>query len=48
MGILKTKNKNKNKGIHLDVEDNNIVCFYDGDEGKPLGEGEHITKQWSF
>ena len=30
-----------------DVEDD-IIYFHDGDEGIPLGEGEHIVKAWSF
>ena len=49
----KTANKNKKKERNIDVidedvEDNSIVCFFDGDEGRPLAEGESITQQWSF
>jgi len=57
--ILKTKenkkvNKKKKKGKLSDityeeeVEDNNIVCFYDTDEGRTLGEGERVVSAWSF
>jgi len=57
--LLKTKknkkvNKKKKKGELSDindeeeVEDNNIVCFYDSDEGRTLGEGESVVSAWSF
>ena len=31
-----------------DVEDDMICCFHDGDEGRLLGEGESVVKEWSF
>ena len=57
--LLETKknkkvNKKKKKGKLSDitdeeeVEDNKIVCFYDSDEERPLGEGESVVSAWSF
>ena len=49
----KPTNKKGKKCINIDaidedVEDNRIVCFYDGDEGRPLGVDERVEKVWSF
>jgi len=50
----KPTNKKGKKRINIDeevdeeAEDNRIVCFYDGDEGRPLGVDEHVEKVWSF
>jgi predicted phage replisome organizer len=57
--LLETKknkkvNKKKKKGKLSDitdeeeVEDNKIVCFYESDEERPLGEGESVVSAWSF
>ena len=57
--LLETKknkkvNKKKKKGKLSDItdeeeiEDNKIVCFYDSDEERPLGEGESVVSAWSF
>ena len=50
----KPTNKKGKKRINIDeevdeeAEDNRIVCFYDGDEGRPLAVGERVTQEWSF
>jgi len=56
--LLETKknkrvNKKKKKEMNIDVidedvEDNSIVCFYDADDGRPLGVGERVVGEWSF
>jgi len=47
------KNENKKKNTNIDMidekaKDNSIICFYDGDVGRPLEEGESVAKAWSF
>ena len=50
----KKVNKNKKKGKSSDindeevVEDNEIVCFYDSGEERPLGKCENVVSAWSF
>jgi len=48
----KKTNKKKNKDITPDdieeTEDNEIICFYDGDEERPLDIGERVAQAWSF
>ena len=31
-----------------EIDDNPLICFYDNDEERPLGEGERVVKEWSF
>jgi len=49
----KQVNKKKKKDRTLDITDeeiehNEIVCFYDANEERPLGEGERVAQEWSF
>ena len=48
----KRGNNKKKEGniecIDENGEDNAITCFYDGDEGRPLGKGERVTQTWPF
>ena len=48
----KRGNNKKKEGniecIDENGEDNTTVCFYDGDEGRPLRKGERVAKAWSF
>ena len=50
----KTINKKKEKEKIFDfteeedVQDNDIVCFHDYDEKRPLGEGESFVASWSI
>ncbi len=56
--LLETKKskkavKKKKKDIPIEVideesEDDKIVCFYDGDEGRPQGEDEQVVGMWIF
>ena len=55
--LLESKKNNKgskNKGKATDIEfaeeateDSGSVCFYDSDEGRPLGIGERVIGDWS-
>ena len=56
--LLETKrnkkaNKRKKNDININVtdedsEENDMICFYNTDEGRPLGKGEHVAREWSF
>jgi len=50
--LLEEKKSKKNKDIPPEDieenEDNEIICFYDGDVERPLGAGESVVEAWSF
>ena len=55
--LLETKNRNKvnNKkntincyDIDEENEGNSIVEFFEGEEGRPLREGEYVVEGWCF
>ena len=50
----KKANKKKKKGKSFDIneeeeiEDNPLICFYNADEERLLGEGESVVSAWAF
>ena len=51
--MIKIDDNVSNEKININVtdeeiEENGMICFYNTDEGRPLGKGEHVAQEWSF
>jgi predicted phage replisome organizer len=49
----KKSNKRKKKEVNIEtfdeeIEEDMLCCFHEGDEGRPLDEGESVLKAWTF
>jgi len=51
--MIKIDDNVSNEKININVtdeeiEENGMICFYNTDEGRSLGKGEHVAQEWSF